>query len=459
MKKITKRILIFLLMACMILPYTSTITAHAISTQESYYLSMLNPSSAKGRSESYPVKLSFKAPNSYTDATELLEFHGTLSVNTGISDEDMLSILEDALSSVSGYEELQDAVDDKVLAEQSLEKLKVSQEDIDKMIENWQKLLGIDNVVTLLSGNLPNIGTSDAINAVIDGAQGNVPGLPGVPGIGNVIDTVFISYEQWEKDKEKYKDIVNAYNANRRLDAYYVRVSELMQEQRAEESSWTLKINEQKTASFEFLKIEGNTQIWTTDIELKKTDGSYGNVSGIYEGRFCLNMDCDLSTFDSSIARDLAEWNSRDDTEKLDERLTFIRELFYSPYRGTSWSVIDESGSASSFYSSFEIPDCEMDLTLPIGVSRAFFEISIDSSVVYLTDYSVSIDRQFTLRGSSGAQKPIVHSYTIKSKDDMHYLTYTEHGDTVVTFEYERKNAFYFDEDLDMTLIIDMLGN
>lgn len=457
MKKITKRILIFLLMACMILPYTSTITAHAISTQESYYLSMLNPSSAKGRSESYPVKLSFKAPNSYTDATELLEFHGTLSVNTGISDEDMLSILEDALSSVSGYEELQDAVDDKVLAEQSLEKLKVSQEDIDKMIENWQKLLGIDNVVTLLSGNLPNIGTSDAINAVIDGAQGNVPGLPGVPGIGNVIDTVFISYEQWEKDKEKYKDIVNAYNANRRLDAYYVRVSELMQEQRAEESSWTLKINEQKTASFEFMKVKGNTQLWTADIELKKTDGSYGNVSGIYEGRFNLNMDCELSTFDSNIADNIAEWNSRLDFEqKLSEDKTFIQELFYNEYNGHSWSVVDESGTPSSFYSSFAIPDCEMDLTLPAGVNRAFFEISIDSSVIYLTDYSVSVDRQFTLKGVYPGLTPTVIAYTITTKDDMHHLTETETG---TTSEYERRYSFYFDEDLDMTLIIDMLGN
>lgn len=71
-----------------------------------------------------------------------MEFKGTLGINTGIDDETMLSILEDALSSVDGYEELQDAVDDKVLAEQSLEKLKVSQEDIDKMIENWQKILG-----------------------------------------------------------------------------------------------------------------------------------------------------------------------------------------------------------------------------------------------------------------------------------------------------------------------------
>ena len=71
-----------------------------------------------------------------------MEFKGTLGINTGIDDETMLSILEDALSSFDGYEELQDAVDDKVLAEQSLEKLKVSQEDIDKMIENWQKILG-----------------------------------------------------------------------------------------------------------------------------------------------------------------------------------------------------------------------------------------------------------------------------------------------------------------------------
>ena len=456
MKKITKKLLVLLLMACMILPYTSPITAHAVSTQEAYYLSVLNPGSAKGRVESYPVKLVFNAFGTYHNINDRLEFKGTLGINTGIDDETMLSILEDALSSVEGYEELQDAVDDKVLAEQSLEKLKVSQEDVDKMIENWQKILGIDNVVTLLSGNLPNIGASDAINAVIDGAQGNIPGLPGVPGIGNVIDTAFISYEQWQKDKEKYKDIVNAYNANRRLDAYYVRVSELMTEERADESSWTLKIEAQDSADFEFHKIHGNTQLWTADIELKKRDGSYGNVSGAYDGHFNLTMDCDLSTFDNEYPEYVAQYANKhgkvdesDSTTWPSRMTTYLVKVF-----GSSWSVADNSGSDSSLYCSFEIPDCNLLLELPRGANKAFFEIYVDSSLVYMTEYSISVNRQVTFRQDwPKDNEPDYQNSQIIIND--HDITVKNDGDIYL----EDSETFKFDQKLDMTLVIDMLGD
>lgn len=453
MKKITKRILIFLLMACMILPYTSPITAHAISTQESYYLSVLNPGSAKGRSESYPVKLVFDALETYGTIDENLEFTGTLSINTGISDEDMLSILKDALSSVGDYKELQDVVDDKVLAEQSLEKLKVSQEDIDKMIENWQKILGIDNVVTLLSGNLPNIGASDAINAVIDGAQGNIPGLPGVPGIGNVIDTAFISYEQWQKDKEKYKDIVNAYNANRRIDAYYVRVSELMTEQRSESSNWTLKINATDSAEFEYYGVYGNTQTWTVDIELTKHDGSYGNVSGAYDGHFILSMDCDLSTFDAKYPEYVAQY--RNTWPKPTE--TELTTWFRSALKDYTWTVSSNSDSKSTIYCSFEIPDCEMGLYLPFGTNRAFFEIFINSNNIFMTEYSVSVNQTFGLHGVDKYGDVIGEQLTVNISDHDGSVTITD-KDGSVTHELHSM-THHFDEELNMTLVIDMLGD
>lgn len=454
MKKTTKKLLVLLLMACMILPYISSTTVHAISTQESYYLSVLNPGSAKGRVESYPVKLVFDAFGTYNDINDQLEFKGTLGINTGIDDETMLSILKDALSSVEGYEDLQDVVDDKVLAEQSLEKLKVSQEDVDKMIENWQKILGIDNVVTLLSGNLPNIGASDAINAVIDGAQGNIPGLPGVPGIGNVIDTAFISYEQWQKDKEKYKDIVNAYNANRRLEAYYVRVSELMTEERADESSWTLKIESQDSADFEFHKIHGNTQLWTADIELKKRDGSYGNVSGAYDGHFNLIMDCDLSTFDSEYPEYVAQYANNKGEADLSDSTTWpsVVTTYFVPVFGGTWSVAGNSGSDSSLYCSFEIPDCNLLLELPRGTNRAFFEIYVDSSLVYMTEYSISVNRQFTFRldwpGDSDSQSSqlIINDHDVTVRNDGHIY-------------FDESITSNFDQMLDMTLVIDMLGD
>lgn len=449
MKRTIKKSIAFLLLVCMMLPMAFSTTAYAITNQESYYLSVLKPSNIKNINQSYPVKLIVnKAVWTGGVGKQNMEFFGTCGVSAEISDEEMLAILKDALSSVSSYKELQDPVDDKVLIQQTLEKLKVSQEDIDKMIENWQKLLGIDNVVSLLSGKIPDVGTSDAINAVIDGAQGNIPGLPGMPGVGNVVDGIFISYEQWEKDKAKWKSIAEMYEAKQRIRTYNMAVQEKINEYFSEHGNWTVKINSQDWADLRFEAVDGNKQIWTADIELTKNDGSYGNITGTYTGRFAFKMDSDLSGYDANFGKYIVS-----DINAGGQGVIATTTEDILRWVGDDCQLIEWTGKTSEMSCIFEIPDCELNLALPAGTNRAFFEIPVYGDEVYMTEYSRNINRTLSIASDSFVGFDVL-VLNISMIDDI--TTYTQNG---ITIERDHLINDIIDYAPDMVLIIDMLGD
>jgi len=485
MKRKIYKSIAFLLTLCTLLPFAFSTTAYAITNQEAYYLSVLRPSNIKDIDQSYPVKLIVnEAVNSY-DATEnskmsptqpirkRMEFTGYCGVSAKISDEDMLAILKDALSSVGSYKELQDPVDDNVLIQQTLEKLKVSQEDIDKMIENWQKLLGVDNVVSLLSGKVPDIAANDAINAVIDGAQGNIPGLPGMPGIGNVIDGAFISYEQWQKDKAKWKSIADMYEAKQRLRTYYAAVQDKINEYFSEHGNWTIKVNSQDWASLYYNYTYDNKQIWTADIELTKSDGSYGNITGTYTGKFEFKMDTDLSGFDNTFDDYLMKCLTVENFNMVGGFEAMVLGARNRSYEW-DWSLLDWSGDPSEMLCRFEIPDCELNLSLPAGTNRAFFEIPVDSTLIYMTEYSRNINRTISVNGYSGDANRYTdetRTMNIRVVDDVETCSGTVSGTTYNAYSGTKTGSGRLEDEIDddntrsvvidyapdMVLIIDML--
>lgn len=468
MKRKIHKSIAFLLMLCMLLPLAFSTTVYAITNQEAYYLSVLRPSNIKNINQSYPVKLIVnQAVWTGKGEKQSMEFFGTCGVSAEISDEEMLAILKDALSSVGSYKELQDPVDDKVLIQQTLEKLKVSQEDIDKMIENWQKLLGIDNVVSLLSGKVPDIAANDAINAVIDGAQGNIPGLPGMPGIGNVIDGAFISYEQWQKDKAKWKSIADMYEAKQRLRTYNAAVQEKINEYFSEHGNWTVKINSQDWAELRFQFVDGNKQIWTADIELTKNDGSYGNITGTYTGKFAFKMDTDLSGYDKNFGNYLFDDIRTGGTVMTETKAELVLRDCWSSRK--KLQNVEWSGKPSEMSCVFEIPDCELNLALPAGTSRAFFEIPVDKEEIYMTEYNRNIDRTIYMYASDVGWSDEAEMNISMIDDQQNYSgTYQFHnhytGETRTASIDNPDWSLYNMEDIvdyapDMVLIIDMLGD
>ena len=436
----------------------------ALSNRDAYYLSVLKPGNMPKAKESYPVKLLVEAPTTWLiqgKRDEQLEFKGTCGVDAEITDEEMLELLKESLSAVKGYQALQNPVDDKVLVQQLTDKLKISDKDIDDMLDNWKKLWGVDTVADLLSGKLPDIGASDVVNSIIDGLQGDIPMLPGVPGVGTVIDGVFISYEQWQQDQAKWKDIVSISQANQRLRAFYSKLSSKIKDKLVEKGVWTVRIDSQDWAEFRFEAINGNKQIWTADVELKKNDGDYGNITGSYTGRFELKMDCDLSVFDNILTDHFVEFrnvrpNALDNKRVPGDTVLLSNKLqVYAGDGGRGdecrWSAVSNTGSPSVLQCAFEIPDCELNLALPAGTNRAFFEIPIPAYLVYMTEYTRQVDRTVAVVGVD-SYNSYYYTYRLVMNDDMITVSDGEYPDSWSDIDD-------YSASLSMTLIIDMLGN
>jgi hypothetical protein len=359
--------------------------AFALTSQENYYLEMLKPVYMPRAKESYPAKLLVKSTIRGMPAN--LTFKGTCGVNAEVPDEEMLKMLKESLSAVSTYKELQNPADDKLLIEILIEKLDFTSEEWNKILENWSKMLGVDEVIDLIDGNIPVPDAADAINAVIDGAQGENPLKPGPSVVGAFIDGVFITYEQYQRDQEKWENIVKLSQAKARIRAYYSELAEKIRAYLAENGDWKIEINAQELSEMSYNQMpNAATLIWTADIDLKKTDGGFTTAAGTYSGVFKLSADADFSNYDSGYAQFYAN----------------------SISKGFSYRVTGNKGSVSELKLAYEIPNCQLRLSLPAGTSRKFIEERLSGETLNQTEFTIKSDRTVEVRSDSNPPTSIV---------------------------------------------------
>lgn len=366
MKKKIKTLLTLALALCLVAG--TAMPALALSRQEEYYLSVLRPALPKtAGAASYPARLRVDIagwpPVSFS-------LSGKIGMDASISDEELLAILKSGLAGEKTYKDLQDPVDDKVLVRELTEKLKFDESDLDDILNNLKRLLGIDAVSELLSGNVPDIGASDAVNSIIDGLQGDIPMMPGAPGLGTVIDGVFVSWEEFQKDQQKYRDIIALSQAKQRLRSYYAKVDQLIRDFISDKGDWTIRIDGRDTQTITYEGVEGCGQTMTADIRLVKADGSAGNITGTYTGHFALRSDYDLRAFDRGYG--------------LSQKEAFTRNLTLPDgsiaRREENWILATDEGPTSLFYAVVEAEAYSVNLALPAGVNRAFLELPLSPS-------------------------------------------------------------------------------
>jgi hypothetical protein len=147
-----RRAVVLLLALCMAISLVPLTASAAVTGQDAYYLARLAPNPLPKATESYPAKLKVNVniPNMMNAD---LEFKGTVGVNSELTDEEIVAILKQAVSAVKSYTSPQSACDDLVLVEELTEKLKFTKEDMDEIIKNWEKLLGVDIIADLCPAN------------------------------------------------------------------------------------------------------------------------------------------------------------------------------------------------------------------------------------------------------------------------------------------------------------------
>ena len=390
-----KRILTLCLVFCLTLAMIPAVPAQALTLQEQSWLEYLRPDVPKLEG-SYPAYLTVSMPNGTS-----VKLNGTCGVGGSLTDDEIIDVLKRACSSVEGYKDPQNAVNDVVLVAAVKEKLKFTHEDMDQLQQNFLALSGFDKVADLLNLTMPGVGGSDMASIAADIVQNGKPGLgflnPIPDSIGGfaqglIINGIFVSWEEFQRDKDKYKDIVNMSQANARLRAYYGRVDELVRDAMSEKGVWTISITDQQVVDYGMYLGVSDFQvplIVSADIELVKDDGSYGNIGGTYIGGFKVDADADFSEIDTNYHN---VWAEKLNSTASGNLLTIGGGTKYSGV-----STIVNQPSEMKFV--LESTQTSVNLALPEGVNRTVFELPLDTTVLdatyhYVIDYVSSVQRK-----------------------------------------------------------------
>ncbi len=468
-----KRILSFIMILCFILPLCA-VPAEALTLQERYYLEVLYPNPPKDAA-SYPARLIVNIGG------KAATLEGTCGMNASLTDEEMLDILKRALPAVSTYNELEKPVKDKNLVSELTEKLKFSDEDMQEILKNLRAILGLDDIPgALLPIELPDVGplTGDLFQdyETISGAKefGEQAGeiadilmgkgdlldfltpdvIPSADDI--VINGIKISWEQFQKDKEKYKDIIALYQAKSRLRQYYARVDELVKAAMDEKGAWAIRIYDQVVTQEIYNPIYDQLvpYIWTADIELVKNDGSMGNINGTYTGSFSLKMENDLTEYDSRRHILYAEYANKKGGSIGG----------FSVPNGYSWSGVSvQINSPSESKIGLNGENVSVTLSLPAGTNRTFFELPLDAMALEQTEYVNTCDYVMVAKGvnQSGSWTTTwteIYETSSYYQSDHHLIVISG-----VSGEETHEDSGQLPTDMrpyiSITLVVDMLSN
>ncbi|MCR5693409.1 MAG: hypothetical protein K6G89_00345 [Clostridia bacterium] len=313
--KIFSKITVLAVMIC-ILASLAPVTASSMGLQEQSWLSHLRPSSMPGTKarDSFPVELLISIPTQ-----EEIKLKGTCSLEGKLTDDDILDAIKKAAASVEGYKSPENAVNDKLRIDQLKNKLSFSQEEQDRIVKNWLSLVGMDKVADLLKGQLPSYGETDAVGVVVDlikdgklpdaGALVPFPTNAGAFGQGLVINGVFLTYDQYKRDQEKYKDIVEFSNVRARFRQFTANLNYNIKEMTRNYTAWTIRIHDRVVKEQLY---RGSPEIYapyiyTADIVLVKKDKDIDSYVGTYKGEFKIDVDVSLEDYDRNFGKYLAE--------------------------------------------------------------------------------------------------------------------------------------------------------
>lgn len=463
----------------------------ALTLQESYYLQTLYPKLPKNEA-SYPARLNVKFSISkmgvILKGPSQTVLKGTCGMNASINEDEMISILKQALSSVSSYKELENAVNDKNTVSSLTEKLKFTDEDIEEVLKNLRELVGLGDIPGLFNPiSAPDI---EALNGdlfhdyeLINGAfefgeqTGDIIDI--LAGQGDIVDFIKpdllpsiqdllyngakISWQEFLKDQQKWKDIATMYQAKQRLRQYYARVDELVRDFMSKNGNWTIRINDQQVVD-SLYNFEVNAfapYIWTADIELVKNDNSYGNINGVYQGRFNVKMDAELSSYDSNYHN---LWAAAEN-KILDET---GGAALGRPY----WKAKSQAANQPS--QELVVLDSEayaVTLSLPAGVNRTIFELPVDVMTLNQKETVMVEDMQSSIEAADTNPMgyTVTHIRTIISDSRIGFWDKTLefiqiHNLTGETYSSESPDEedilgglLEFRPYFEMTLVVDML--
>ncbi len=352
-------------------------------------------------------------------------FEGYCGRHASLTDDEKMAALNQGLDAVEGYQSLKDAYQDKMSVSDLTDKLKLKQDisgdllnfalrvtEFDSFLSIFNKLSPIDilDMESALSGNV-----IDGIQFA-EGAKGLYDKLvlfkkiyEGIDEIGDfdefikpelipsvhtvILNTTKISWEEYKKDQEKYKNIVALSQAKGRLRDYYIRVHEVLQDVVARKGSWKVTMNVDTVVDTPYDAYGGQDMVPTrfnVYMDLTKRTGQIDEITGTYIGPFTLEMESMLREYDNNRAVRYAELLN----SELEAGTLQIAALT-GHMEGRSFRIVDDYVNIKTPSQSrikFRCEDLEVKLTLPQNKLRAFWEIPLDTSPLEQVEYVSSCD-------------------------------------------------------------------
>lgn len=316
--------------------------------------------------------------------------------------------------------------------------------------DNLLKIAGVDTVADVIE-YLTETGDKSASDIagdyVLDAArekalEGLVEGASGEAG--RIIDTVVISSDQYEKDKEKWKNRAASAIAKRMVNDFYDGVEEkLYNINSIRFRGWELKIDDIAYRRFSWNGSEDNIETCNVWMCLKKADNKLKDASGVYSGIVHIVFEYDMSGYDASLKNDyLAVYFDNMVLSEVSDGgkpTTISRELDDSSF-SINLQVPVQKGSVTthqldvSRFSDIKSISINREITLTAKGSMAGYS----SDYHYVVTYSADSDKEILV------QEVLSGNVSISSKTDEVYNTYN----STLTFDQSIWNSWKSSKDL-----------
>ena len=459
MKRVYK-IIILIFILC----FTASLVvpAGALSLQEKSWVSHLRPASTPkpSGSTSYSAELLIDMPG-HTQ----VKLKGTCSLEGQLTDEDILDAIKKAASE-AGYKSPENAVTDKLKIEELKDKLTFSEEDQQRIVKNWLSMIGMDKVADILKGEIPNYGETDVVSTVIDMVKsGKLPDLSALSPVptdfGGFAQNIIINgttqtVEQYKRDRQKWKDIVELSQARGRYREFTANLNTIIKQKTKEKTAWTIRIQNQ-TVQEQLYRGAPEIRlpyIYTSDIVLTKKDENYESPKGVYEGEFKIDVDVSCEDYDKNFHKYLAEHFNK----KLEEAAMPVAQM-------AKWVPVSQSANRVS-ENKTTLGSQSVYVTLDNNALGGVYELELNTMSLDILYQRVVHDHVSVIKKTTEGGTETITWTEITDSDTK--TAYQQTHNRVVTASGEVLESVNTDDDpypdtdvrgyIKLTLVVDMSG-
>lgn len=311
--------------------------------------------------------------------SDQIKFNGSLTKQTPLSEEELKKLIEETMKElgIDSIEKLNEMV------EKAKKWDEITQEDIDKFIEDLIKTIGtvpsadkVADILDVLNKIRTNDNADQALGDLLIGylkdgiikeredyLQGELDRLAesgndnsllkhqldsynNLKNIGDklsaslgYIEFMQLLLEKYGQDQQKWKDRLEGAQAKAMLNKFYEELQKKIDKaknDKKDESYWLIDFNNAKDQrqNFSFFGVEGNNQTWELTMKLKQTqstgdfsfdsDNVAGSAAGTYEGDYTIKTDSDLGAFAANPRESIMEIGIHGENMKYLENLALM---------------------------------------------------------------------------------------------------------------------------------------